>query len=232
MTTSQPLSDVATTASLVTASRLVVNVDVVILTLLAGELQVLLRRTPAVSLQQNEWSIPGDFVPIEMGLEDAARHELESATHLHDIYLEQLYTFGDPKRDPRTRVITVVYFALVDAARLQIKDIERDGQRRWFSMYQLPPLILDHQYILDYTLQRMRGKLEYTTIGFQLLAPEFTLRELQIVYEAILGRKLDKRNFRKKILSTNILDETAMTKMEGPHRPARLYRFKADAARV
>jgi len=207
-----------------------VTCDVVILTLVEGNLRVLLvkrRHWPF----EGSWAIPGGFLNIDEGLDEAARRELEEETNVKDIYLEQLYTFGDVGRDPRTRVITVVYYALIEAARLDIVAGDDAAEASWFSLYDLPTLAFDHAKILEYTLQRLRGKLEYTTIGFQLLPPVFTLSNLQAVYEAILHRKLDKRNFRKKILSTDILEDTDETKMEGPHRPARLYRFRPTAAR-
>jgi 8-oxo-dGTP diphosphatase len=207
-----------------------VTCDVVILTLIDGGLRVLLVKRHNWPFE-GMWAIPGGFLNIDEGLEEAARRELEAETKVKDIFLEQLYTFGDVGRDPRTRVITVVYYALIDAARLNVKTDAAAADTCWFSLYELPPLAFDHQQILAYTLERLRGKLEYTTIGFQLLPPEFTLSELQVVYEAILHRKLDKRNFRKKILSTDILEDTDLTKMEGPHRPARLYRFRPTAAR-
>jgi 8-oxo-dGTP diphosphatase len=205
-----------------------VTVDVVILTLTEGQLRVLLvkrKRWPFEGM----WAIPGGFLNMDEGLEDAARRELKEETNVSDIYLEQLYTFGDPGRDPRTRVITVVYYALIDAAKLDVRAADDAADAAWYPMHDLPQLAFDHKTILDYTLDRLKGKLEYTQIGFQLLPEEFTLSELQEVYEAILGRDLDKRNFRKKILSTSILDGTDRTKMEGPHRPARLYRFRANA---
>lgn len=209
-----------------------VTVDVVILTLEDGALRILLVRRknwPFAGM----WALPGGFLNMDESLEHAARRELEEETGVADIYLEQLYTFGDPGRDPRTRVITVVYYALIDAARLGVKVRAADdaADARWFPLYDLPPLAFDHAEIVDYTIQRLRGKLEYTTIGFQLLAPEFTLSELQAVYEAILNRKIDKRNFRRKILAGDLLESTEATKMEGPHRPARLYRFRENAAR-
>ncbi len=207
-----------------------VTVDVVILSLQEGDLKVLLvkrRRWP----YEGYWAIPGGFIEMRESLEEAARRELEEETGLRDLYMEQLYTFGDPDRDPRTRVITVAYFALVDYKQLQPKASDDAADVAWFSMYHLPPLAFDHAKILDYTLKRLRGKLEYTTIGFQFLPEKFTLSELQTVYQAILGesRKLDKRNFRKKIVSTGILEPTGEYKMEGTHRPARLYRFNPKA---
>jgi 8-oxo-dGTP diphosphatase len=205
-----------------------VTVDVVILTVREGKLEVLLvkrKRWPFEGM----WAIPGGFVNPDESLEEAAKRELEEETGVRDVYLEQLYTFGDPGRDPRTRVITVVYYALIRTDQLQIRAADDAADARWFSMYDLPVLAFDHRRILEYTLQRLRGKLEYTTIGFQLLAEEFTLSELQAVYEAILNRSLDKRNFRKKVLQTGILKPTEDTKREGQHRPARLYRFNPDA---
>ncbi|MBA2288416.1 MAG: NUDIX hydrolase [Ktedonobacteraceae bacterium] len=205
-----------------------VTVDVVMMSLREYDLQVLLikrRSWPCEGM----WAIPGGFVNIDESLESAAKRELQEETGVEDVYLEQLYTFGDPGRDPRTRVITVVYFALLDSERLQVRAADDAADVGWFSVYHLPELAFDHAKILQYALQRLRGKLDYTTIAFNLLPEEFTLRELQRVYEIILHRKLDKRNFRKKILATGILADTGAKKMEGTHRPARLYRFNPEA---
>jgi 8-oxo-dGTP diphosphatase len=202
-----------------------VTVDVVILTLRRRRLEALLikrKHWPFEGL----WAIPGGFVNPDESLEDAARRELEEETGVRDVYLEQLYTFGDPHRDPRTRVITVVYYALIRAEMLGVSAGDDAAETAWFPVYDLPPLAFDHEKILAYTMQRLRGKLEYTTIGFQLLPPEFTLSELQEVYEAILDRPLDKRNFRKKVLTTGILELTSQTRKSGQHRPAALYRFR------
>ncbi|MSP13246.1 MAG: NUDIX hydrolase [Chloroflexi bacterium] len=204
--------------------RPAVTVDVVIFTLLDNDLKVLLvkRRSPPF---QAMWAIPGGFVKPDESLEDAVRRELVEETGVHDVYLEQLYTFGDARRDPRMRVITVVYFALVSVDKLDVDFDELDAVT-WFSMYTLPTLAFDHEKILKYALQRLRYKLEYTTLGFALLPEEFTLTELQQAYEMILNEKLDKRNFRRKILSTGIVELTDRVRM-GDHRPARLYRFAA-----
>lgn len=205
-----------------------VTVDVVILTLREGRLKVLLikrKRWPFEGM----WAIPGGFVNPDESLEDAAERELKEETGVGDVYLEQLYTFGDPGRDPRTRVITVVYYALMRSDRLRLRAADDAADAGWFSLHDLPELAFDHHKILSYTLQRLRGKLEYTTIGFQLLPREFTLSELQEVYEAILGRPLDKRNFRKKLLQTGILERADGTRRVGQHRPAQLYRFSPKA---
>lgn len=211
-----------------TYERPSVTVDVVILTVRDGRLEVLLvkrRHWPFEGM----WAIPGGFVEPDESLEDAARRELEEETGVSDVYLEQLYTFGDPGRDPRTRVITVVYYALIRADQLRIHAGDDAADARWFPAYDLPPLAFDHAKILAYTRERLRSKLEYTTIGFQLLGPTFTLSELQDVYEAILNRPLDKRNFRKKVLSTGILEQMPETRKAGQHRPAALYRFNPKA---
>jgi 8-oxo-dGTP diphosphatase len=206
-----------------------VTVDVVIFTLIEEELQVLLvrRKYPPFA---GMWAIPGGFVHIDESLEDAAARELEEETGVTNVYIEQLYTFGKPNRDPRTRVITVAYFALVphtDVKHRPGDDAEATG---WFSMDELPEqLAFDHNEILDYALTRLRYKLEYTSVGFQLLPDEFTLSELQHAYEIILGEGLDKRNFRRKILSSGILEKTDKKKKEGEGRPAMLYRYREDA---
>jgi 8-oxo-dGTP diphosphatase len=192
------------------------------------DLQVLLIKRRSWPFEEM-WAIPGGFITIDESLEEAAKRELQEKTGVQDVYLEQLYTFGDPGRDPRTRVITVVYFALLDSARLQVRATESASDVGWFSVYELPPLAFDHDKILDYALSRLRGKLDYTTIAFNLLPAHFTLRELQRVYEIILHKRLDKRNFRKKVLATGILEDTGEKKMEGTHRPARLYRFNPAA---
>jgi len=205
-----------------------VTVDVVIFSVRDSDLKVLLIKRGSWPFQ-GMWAIPGGFVCIDESLEDAARRELFEQTDLQDVYLEQLYTFGDVDRDPRARVITVVYFALIDSTRLDAHAAGDATSVAWFSVYQLPPLAFDHERILHYALARLRSKLTYTNIAFQLLPERFTLRALQDVYEIILHRKLDKRNFRKRILATGILQATDATRMEGTHRPARLYQFNPAA---
>jgi len=143
------------------------------------------------------------------------------------VYTEQLYTFGSPGRDPRMRVITVAYFALVPYE--AVGQMLGTAETGWFSMFNLPQLAFDHEEILHYALTRLRYKLEYTAVGFQLLPDVFTLTELQKAYEIILGEKLDKRNFRRKILSADILEETGEKRKEGEGRPAMLYRYREDA---
>lgn len=145
---------------------------------------------------------------------------------MRDVYLEQLYTFGDPGRDPRGRVVTVAYFALIASGETLLRAGSDANEVRWFTMDAVPAVAFDHRRILDYALERLRNKLEYTTVGFQLLPEKFTLVELQAVYEAILGRRLDKRNFRRKIDLLGIVLPLREQRRTG-RKPARLYRFSA-----
>jgi 8-oxo-dGTP diphosphatase len=204
-----------------------VTVDVIIFTLNEGDLQVLLIRRGHLPFE-GMWAIPGGFVRIDESLEGAAKRELEEETGVRDVYLEQLYTFGDLGRDPRGRVITVAYFALVPTDAVQLHAGHDASDARWWSVYDLPPLAFDHADILEYALQRLRYKLEYTAVGFELLPGTFTLSELQSAYEIILGEELDKRNFRRKILSADVIEEMSEYRT-GEGRPAKLYRFRDDA---
>ncbi len=206
-----------------------VTVDVVIFSLRGSELQVLLVQRKHWP-HQGMWAIPGGFVHMEESLETAARRELAEETGIDDpnIYLEQLYTLGDPGRDPRTRVITVAYFALVASSLLHLQASSDAAAAGWWPAYHLPPLAFDHADILQYAMRRLRYKLEYTALAFQLLPETFTLTELQDAYEHILNERLDKRNFRRKMMAADILSETSFVR-GGDHRPARLYRFRPDA---
>ena len=204
-----------------------VTVDVVIFSLREEDLQVLLIRRGHPPFEEM-WAIPGGFVGIEESLETAALRELEEETGVRDVYLEQLYTFGDPDRDPRGRVITVAYFALVPAEVVDPEAGTDADETGWWSIYDLPPLAFDHACILDYALERLRYKLEYTAVGFELLPETFTLSSLQATYELILGEELDKRNFRRKVLGADVIEETG-DYQTGEGRPAQLYRFRDDA---
>jgi 8-oxo-dGTP diphosphatase len=208
--------------------RPAVTVDIVIFTLRDQDLQVLLiqRKHPPFA---NYWAIPGGFVQMGESLEAAALRELEEETSVRDVYIEQLFTFGQPDRDPRTRVITVAYFALVPSTELFPLEAGDDAaDARWWSMYELPSVAFDHAEILDYALTRLRYKLEYSAVGFELLPASFTLSELQSAYEVILGEKLDRGNFRKKLRKAAVVEPTREYRNTGG-RPARLYRFRDDA---
>jgi 8-oxo-dGTP diphosphatase len=162
-------------------------------------------------------------------LEEAALRELEEETGLKEAYLEQLYSFGDPGRDPRGRVVTVAYFSLIPSdAPVRLEGAGGVTQARWFPLDELPSLAFDHEPIVTYALRRLRYKLEYSAVGFELLPEEFTLSNLQYTYELILGEKLDKRNFRRRILQANVIESTPHQR-SGEGRPARLYRYRPDA---
>lgn len=206
-----------------------VTVDVVIFTVLDDELKVLLIKRKMWPYE-GMWAIPGGFIKMPESLEDAAYRELAEETNVtrEQVYLEQLYTFGQPDRDPRTRVITVAYYTLVSADQLSPEAADDAADVGWFSVYDLPSLAFDHAEILNYALTRLRYKLEYTAVGFQLLPEKFTLRELQDVYEIVLGTKLDKGNFRSKLRKTKVVEMVDGYRDTGG-RPARLYRFCEDA---
>ncbi|MBI2884742.1 MAG: NUDIX hydrolase [Candidatus Omnitrophica bacterium] len=211
-------------------ARHAVAVDVVLFTIHEGALKALLvkRQQPPFL---GAWCLPGGFVRPEESVDAAALRELQEETHITRIYLEQLYTFGNLDRDPRGRVISVSYYAVVDWA--QLRDAIRppstqDGQAapgRWCAVTRLPELAFDHRQIVSLALERLRNKVNYTSVGFQLLPKKFTLSELQQAYEVILGTALDKRNFRKKMLQLGILRSTHEHRLEGRRRPARLYSF-------
>lgn len=207
---------------------LLITVDMVIFSLRNGKLHLLLiqRNSPPFA---DWWALPGGFVKADESLEDAALRELREETGLGEAYFEQLYTYGDPQRDPRGRVITVAYYALIPAdASIKARAGSDARNAAWHAVDALPSLAFDHAEILAYALRRLRYKLEYSAVGFELLPDCFTLSELQQVYESILGEKLDKRNFRRRILEAGVIEETDQVR-SGEGRPARLYRYKDDA---
>jgi len=171
------------------------------------------------------WAIPGGFVRQGETLEGAAARELEEETGITQVFLEQLYTFGDPGRDPRGWVVSVAYYALVSPEKHTVQAATDARQARWFSVNSLPGLAFDHALILRTALLRIRGKLSYAPIGFELLPQKFTIKQLQKLYEIVLGAKLDNRNFRKKIFGMDVLRELDEMQQGVPHRAARLYKF-------
>jgi 8-oxo-dGTP diphosphatase len=206
--------------------RPAVTVDCVVFGLNQGELKILLikRNSPPF---ENCWALPGGFVDALETLDAAARRELEEETGLRDVFLEQLFTFGDPGRDPRGHTVSVGYYALVRQDRHTPQAATDASEAKWFPANGLPHLAFDHDKIIQTAVARLQGKVRYQPIGFELLARKFTLTELQCVYEAVLERPLDKRNFRKKILAMDVLIET-QEKQEGvAHRAPQLYRFDA-----
>ena len=174
---------------------------------------------------KGSWALPGGFVEMNESLDEAARRELAEETSLTNIFLEQLYTFSAPDRDPRDRVVSAGYYALVRLSDHRLQAATDAEDARWFDVRQLPTLAFDHAKILQMAKERLQGKVRYQPIGFELLPKKFTLRQLQRLYEVVLERELDKRNFRKKILSMEILKELDEFESGVAHRAARLYRF-------
>ena len=203
-----------------------VTVDAIIFTVNEGKLKVLLVK------RGNEpyagvWSIPGGFITKGESLEEAALRVMKDKTGVDKVYLEQLYTFGSPERDPRSRVITVSYFALIPWKHLKHPKSEKITDLAWFSIEELPKeLAFDHGEILKYAVNRLIAKVGYSNVVYGLLPEAFRLSDLQKMYEIIMNRSLDKRNFRKRMLATDLLEPTGKKDIEGAHRPAMLYKFK------
>jgi 8-oxo-dGTP diphosphatase len=204
--------------------RPALTVDCVVFGLDDEDLKVLLiqRNLPPF---EGKWALPGGFVRLDETLEDAARRELREETGIENVYQEQLYTIGELDRDPRERVVTVAYYALVKLAGHKVTAATDARSAAWFAVDDVPSLAFDHAKILRLAHERLQGKVRYQPIGFELLPAKFTLRQLQHLYEVILDRPLDKRNFRKKILSMDILVELDEVETDVAHRAARLYKF-------
>ncbi len=204
--------------------RAALTVDCVVFGMDDKHLKVMLIQR-ALPPFEGEWALPGGFVRVDETVDEAARRELEEETGLRHLFLEQLYTFGAVDRDPRERVVSVAYYALVNLADHRVQAATDARQAAWFSAHDVPALAFDHSDILAAALVRLRGKLSYQPIGFELLPKRFALSRLQHLYEAVLERELDKRNFRKKVLATGLLVETDETQQDVAHRAARLFRF-------
>lgn len=224
-----------------------VAVDVALITAAGSRLHTVLVRR-ANHPGKGRWALPGTFVRLDESLDEAAARALRAKAALDGIFLEQLYTFGEPGRDPRTRVISVAYYALVDASRFAAAAAGR-GAEITEAGIQVPwegetggpveavdrsskplPLAFDHAEILGMAVKRLRGKLDYAPIGFQLLGERFTLLDLQRVHETVLGRPLNKDSFRRRMLASGQLEATGHMQSGVDHRPAELYRFLRRSA--
>ena len=222
MTQSQPNGD---SASIEGYARPAVTVDVLLFTVRDEKLQLALIKR-GIEPYRGSWALPGGFVRMDEELEEAARREIEEETGVRDVFLEQLYTFGQLNRDPRTRVITISYFALVPGEHLTLRADTDASDASWFAIDELPDLAFDHAAIVRVGLERLKGKIENSNVAYGLLPARFRLSELQRVYEIILGRALDKRNFRKRVLALGIVEATDKYSSGGAHRPAQLFRWK------
>ncbi len=201
-----------------------VTTDIVIFSVIDNDLKVLLVKRgeePFVG----RWAFPGGFIKMDESLDDGALRELREETGVSNVYLEQLYSFGDVKRDPRGRVITVSYMALVKDEGLKLKASTDVVDAKWFSMKSLPVLAFDHKKILNYGLKRLQWKFEYSCVAFSLMPNKFTIPALQKIYEVVFDREYDKRNFRKKLFALDILKEEGV-EQKVTHRPANLYSLK------
>jgi 8-oxo-dGTP diphosphatase len=201
-----------------------ITVDGVLFTIREGELNVLLiKRTN--NPHRGQWALPGGFMQHDETAEGAAHRILRQKAGVKDIYVEQLYTFSGIHRDPRGRVISITYFALVPLEKIFFEGSDLQ-EPTLFPANKIPKLSFDHKEILSYAVQRLRAKLEYTNVIYSLLKSKFTLTQLQAAYEIIMGKKLDKRNFRKKYLSLGLIQPTKSYERGGKQRPALLYQFK------
>jgi 8-oxo-dGTP diphosphatase len=204
------------------AKKPALAVDVVLFTIKSDDLKVgFIKRDEEPFF--GKYALPGKFVKYMEVIKDTAKRtlQLEGNVNPNNVFLDQLYTFGkDVKRDPRLHVITCVYYGLVDSMKLG-----NENKLIWYSVYNLPPLAFDHKDIVRYAIKRLRKKVLEGDFAFQLMSDEFTLSELQKVYEIILDEKLDKRNFRKKIKELHIIKDLKKQKRDGAHRPAALFSF-------
>jgi 8-oxo-dGTP diphosphatase len=204
--------------------RPAVTADCIIFGFDAGELKVLLIER-GIEPHKGKWAIPGGFLHENESADDCAKRELFEETGLEQVFMEQLYTFSQPGRDPRGHVITVAYFALVKLSDYVVKAGDDANNAKWFGISKVPALAFDHDHILRVALNRLRGKIRYQPIGFELLPARFTLPELQTLYETILGVRIDRRNFRRKIDSTGLIIDHNESVKGVPHKGAKYYSF-------
>jgi 8-oxo-dGTP diphosphatase len=200
------------------------SIDCVIFGFDEGELKILLIKR-AVEPQKGKWALPGGFVGTDENLNDSARRILEELTGLKNIYMEQYHAFGDVKRYPVRRVVSIAYYALIKIDAYNLKETSHAQDVKWFPLSKVPHLVFDHNEILSKGFERLQNQVRFHPIGFELLPEKFTLTQLQTLYESVLGKELDKRNFRKKILSMDLIIKLNESQVGVAHRAARLFKF-------
>ena len=200
------------------------TVDAIVFGYNAGNISILLIQRKYAPFK-GQWAIPGGFVLENESLEDAVERELKEETSVSISYLEQLYTFGAVDRDPRGRVVSVAYFGLIHPDGHTLEASTDAEKAQWFEIGKLPELSFDHKHILAIAIERLKGKITYEPIGFELLETKFPFSDLEKLYTTLLGRPIDRRIFRKKINSLNILDELDEKVSQGAGRPASLFKF-------
>lgn len=205
--------------------QIAISVDCVIFGFDNNELKVLLIKSDLEEFE-DQWSLLGDLVRPDEDLDNASYRVLKSRTGLDDVYLEQVFTFGHVKRHPAGRVITTAYYSLINIKDHQLKIAH--NELHWHPVKDITTLAFDHKEILDTCLKRLQSKIEEHPIVFNLLPEKFSLRELQTLYESILGTKMDRRNFRKKFFLMDWLIDMNELEQDVPHRPGRLYKFNAN----
>ncbi len=210
-----------------TAGRIQVAVDAVVFTIHNKGIKLLLIERKYAPFK-GMFALPGGFVQQHENLEQAANRELQEETGVKHIFLHQLGAYGDVGRDPRGRVLSIAFIALISPTQ-ELHATTDAAKAQWFPIDSLPKLAFDHEKIISDALERLRYEIQTTNVAFQILPERFTLTHLQNLYETILGKKLDKRNFRKRIQELHMLQETRETLMDGAHRPARLFRFRTNA---
>ncbi|MCR5569216.1 MAG: NUDIX hydrolase [Paludibacteraceae bacterium] len=206
--------------------RPMVATDCVIFGFDGAKLQVLLVKRGEEPFKDS-WVLPGGFLKMEESAEVSARMMLQSKTGLSNTYIEQFHTFSAPDRDVRGRVISIAYYALV--RKQEVREGANASEAAWFSLDELPELVFDHKDILDMALAKLRERIMFQPVGFELLPEKFTMRALQSLYEAILGVEFDRRNFSKKILHVGLLTDMNETSRPTPKREAKLYKFNSES---
>ena len=204
-----------------------VTTDIVLLSIIDNELGVLLikRKYPPF---RDHWALPGGFVDIDEDIESCALRELKEEAGITNCYLEQLYTFGSVNRDPRKRIISVAYYALIDYKKVKAVAGSDAEKVQWFKMSELPKLAFDHGEVIDKAIERIRNKIYYTNVGFELVPDSFTIPELRRAFESVLGEKINPTNFRTKILKLKILKPTKEKRIEGKGQPAPVYKLDKE----